>query len=239
MEKYAPSTPSDLDLLTNADNIGRMDKRVTRKSRARPNSDGRREQIVDAALKVMISEGVYHATTRKIAEAAGVNVATLHYHFHDKEEIILSVMEVLASSYRSTLSKRFSEPQPLRERIGDLLYFIWSEIEKARGEQLVLQEMTLYVLRIPHAEHLALEKEREIMSLYSEMLRACSDIAPGDEAKIEELTNFIYTSFVGILNQWLVTKDASLLLKTTGNLISAARGVADQLRLGNVRAQPN
>jgi len=80
-----------------------MDKSlVTAKSRVRPNSDGRREQIVEAALAVMIAEGVYHATTRKIAQAAGVNVATLHYHFHDKEEIILSVMEGLATNYRHT-----------------------------------------------------------------------------------------------------------------------------------------
>jgi AcrR family transcriptional regulator len=234
LEKHAPSTPSDLDLPSAGDNIGRMDKRVTRKSRARPNSDGRREQIVNAALKVMIADGVYHATTRKIAEAAGVNVATLHYHFHDKEEIVLSVMEVLASSYRSVLARRFSEPQPLRERIGDLLKFIWSEIEKARGEQLVLQEMTLYVLRVPHAEHLAAEKEREIMSLYSETLRACSDVGPADGTKIEELTNFIYTSFVGILNQWLATKDVGLLLRTTDNLVAAAQGMAGRLGLAGM-----
>ena len=67
----------------------------------------------------------------------------------------LAVMEGLASNYRDTLARRFSEPQKLHDRIADLLRFIWSEIEKARGEQLVLQEMTLYVLRYPHAEHLA------------------------------------------------------------------------------------
>ncbi len=207
------------------------DRRVLRKSRARPNSDGRREQIIHAALRVMISDGVYRTTTRKIAEAAGVNVATLHYHFHDKEEIVFSVMEVLATSYRKTLAKRFDNPQTLHERIGDLLRFIWSEIEKGRGEQLVLQEMTLYVLRIPYAEHLAAEKEREIKSLYSEMLGIASDVGPNDRAKIEELTNFIYACFVGILNQWLATHDAALLVKTTDQLIDAARVMASQ-RLG-------
>jgi hypothetical protein len=45
------------------------------------------------------------------------------------------------------------------------LRFIWSEVEKSPGEQLVLQEMTLYVLRYPHAAHLAAEKEREIKAL--------------------------------------------------------------------------
>jgi hypothetical protein len=53
-------------------NMNVMNQRVIQKSFARPNSDGRREQIIDAALKVMITDGVYHATTRKIAEAAPI-----------------------------------------------------------------------------------------------------------------------------------------------------------------------
>jgi AcrR family transcriptional regulator len=200
--------------------------RINPKSRARPNSDGRREQIVEAALKVMIAEGVYHATTRKIAEAAGVNVATLHYHFHNKEEIILSVMEVLASGYRNTLARRFAEPQKLHDRIADLLRFIWSEIERTRGEQLVLQEMTLYVLRYPDAEHLAGEKDREIFALYADTLRSAVDVKPEDDRQLVELANFIYTAFVGILNQWLATQDVSLLVRTTDSLITAAQKMA-------------
>lgn len=198
---------------------------LTRKSRPRPNSDGRREQIVNAALQVMIAEGVYHATTRKIAQAAGVNVATLHYHFHDKEEIILSVMAVLASTYRGRLDERFGSPQPIHDRIADLLTFIWSEIESAPGEQLVLQEMTLYVLRVPQAAHLAAEKEREIKQLYADCLARCTDVSVEDAPRIAELSNFIYACFVGILNQWLATRDTDQLLKTTGQLVKAARSM--------------
>jgi len=230
-------TPSDLDLPSSGAEHPGMDKRVTRKSLTRPNSDGRREQIVTAALEVTIAEGVFHATTRKIAEAAGVNVATLHYHFHDKEEIIFSVMEGLASSYRETLARRFSTPQTLHDRIGDLLKFIFSEIEKSRGEQLVLQEMTLYVLRYPHAEHLAAEKEREIQSLYFDSLRAASDVRPEDYTELVRLTNFIYASFVGILNQWLASHDAALLLRTTDDLIEAARELAARRITGRRRTK--
>ncbi len=204
-------------------NINAMNQRVIRKTFARPNSDGRREQIIDAALKVMIAEGVYHATTRKIAEAAGVNVATLHYHFHNKEEILFKVMEVLVANYRATLAKHFGAPQTLHDRIADLLRFIWSEIEKAPGEQLALQEMTLYVLRHPHAEHMAREKDQEFLALYAESLRAATDVHPEDEPRIMELANFIYTSFVGMLNQWLAVRDPSLFVQAMNNLIEAAQ----------------
>jgi len=203
-----------------------MNQRVIRTSSARPNSDGRREQIINAALKVMIAEGVYRATTRKIAEAADVNVATLHYHFHDKEEILFKVMELLVANYRATLAKQFAAPQKLHDRIADLLRFIWSEIERAPGEQLALQEMTLYVLRHPHAEHMAREKDHEFLSLYADWLRAATDVRPEDEPRIMELANFIYTSFVGMLNQWLALRDADLFVQAMDNLIRAGQELA-------------
>ena len=213
-----------------------MSSKSASKSISRPHSEGRREQILAAALKVMIAEGVYHATTRKIAEAAGVNVATLHYHFENKEEILFCVLEGLASNYRATLARRFAEPQALADRIGDLLRFIFSEIERDRGEQLVHQEMTLYVLRIPHAEHMAADKEREMFKLYEDMLLAASDVRPEDADFIHGLTNFIYTAFVGILHQWLATGDKVQLLRTTSDLIEAAQWRAGRRRLG--QAQP-
>ena len=217
-----------VDLSERRSNMVSMNKRVTRKSFVRPHSDGRREQIIDAALKVMIAEGVFHTTTRKIAEAAGVNVATLHYHFNDKEEILFKVMEVLVANYRATLAKQFSSPQRLHDRIADLLRFIWSEIEKAPGEQLTLQEMTLYMLRHRHGERMASEKDREFLSLYAESLRTAIDVVPEDAGRINELANLIYTSFVGILNQWLAVRDTTLLIKTMNNLIEAAQQMASR-----------
>jgi AcrR family transcriptional regulator len=194
----------------------------------RPNSEGRREQILAAAYRVMIAEGVYHATTRKIAEAAGVNVATLHYHFANKEEILFCVLEGMASSYRATLANRFVKPQKLKDRIRDLLPFIFSEIEQARGEQLVHQEMTLYVLRIADAEHMAGDKDREIFKLYKEMLMAASDVRPEQADVIHEITNFLYTAFVGLLHQWLATGDRDQLLRTTADLIEATQIMAER-----------
>jgi AcrR family transcriptional regulator len=203
-----------------------MAQKLARKTISRPQSEGRREQILAAALQVMVAEGVYHATTRKIAEAAGVNVATLHYHFENKEEILFCVLEGLASTYREVLARRFSEPQCLNDRIPDLLHFIFSEIERSRGEQLVHQEMTLYVLRYPHAEHMAADKDREIFKLYEDMLLNASDVRPEHARFIFRLANFIYTSFVGILNQWLATRDTERLMSTTDDLIQAAQHMA-------------
>ncbi len=193
---------------------------------ARPNSDGKRELILGAALRVMISDGLYNATTRKIAEAAGVNLATLHYHFNDKEEIFFLAMGQLVANYRKVLATRFMTPQTLHDRIPELLYFIWEEIEKAPDEQLALQEMTLYLLRHPHAATLARDKDHEFLSLYEDTLLTATDADRCSPEQIKDIANFIYTGLVGAFNQWLATRDKAQILKALSNLIRSVQRLA-------------
>ncbi|SOC82522.1 transcriptional regulator, TetR family [Ensifer adhaerens] len=196
----------------------------------RPNSDGKRELIIGAALRVMISDGLYNATTRKIAEAAGVNLATLHYHFNDKEEVFFLAMGQLVTNYRKVLATRFMKPQTLHDRIPELLYFIWEEIEKAPDEQLALQEMTLYLLRHPHAATLARDKDHEFLSLYEETLLTSTDADSYSPEQIKDLANFIYTGLVGAFNQWLATRDKTQILKVLASLIGSAQHIASAER---------
>ena len=60
---------------------------------ARIRAEQRRQLFVEAAVDVIGSHGVSGATTRRIAEAAGAPLATLHYCFHTKEELFLAVFQ--------------------------------------------------------------------------------------------------------------------------------------------------
>jgi len=50
------------------------------------------ERILDAAIRVFAKEGVFGATTRKIAQAAKVNEVTLFRHFKNKDELLRRVV---------------------------------------------------------------------------------------------------------------------------------------------------
>jgi hypothetical protein len=67
------------------------------------------------------------------------------------------------------------------------------------------------------------DKGREIFKLYEEMLMAASDVRPEQAPILREITNFMYTAFVGLLHQWLATGDRDQLLKTTDDLIEATQ----------------
>lgn len=193
---------------------------------SRPNSDGKREQITAAALEVMVKDGVFGLTTRKIADAAGVSVATLHYHFRDKDEILLSVMETFVQTYRAALAEQVPPTQTLAERIEATVLFICGEIKKGPAEQLLLHEMTVYMLRRPALEHLARAKDLHFQALYAEALGRFGGAAALDEVQIGRLSNLIYDGLVGIFGQWLATQDMALFDRTAADLVRAAQGFA-------------
>ena len=54
---------------------------------------GRREQIIDAALRVVPQYGLHGVTMERIAEEAGVSAATLYWHFENKYDLLAAMVE--------------------------------------------------------------------------------------------------------------------------------------------------
>jgi TetR/AcrR family transcriptional repressor of bet genes len=72
------------------------------------NTEERRQQIVDGLLKVMAERGYERASVGEIAKAAGLSPGLVHYHFSDKQEILLTLVEQLASRARIRVTTRLA-----------------------------------------------------------------------------------------------------------------------------------
>src|SRR5437762_13657195 len=65
-------------------------------SRARADkaaSAGKRERILDAAIKVFAAEGFYNAKVSQIAQAAGVADGTIYLYFKSKDDLLINLFE--------------------------------------------------------------------------------------------------------------------------------------------------
>ncbi len=58
------------------------------------NSDTK-TKILDVAEKLFAETGIHATSIRQIVKEAGVNVASLHYHFGSKEAVIHEIMQRL------------------------------------------------------------------------------------------------------------------------------------------------
>ena len=70
---------------------------------ARRSARERRQDFIEATIKVITEHGVANATTRRIAEAAGSPLASLHYVFHTKDELFYAVYESLINMPQKSL----------------------------------------------------------------------------------------------------------------------------------------
>ncbi|MDD9936840.1 MAG: TetR/AcrR family transcriptional regulator [Myxococcales bacterium] len=83
------------------------------------NTDARREQIVLGLQRVMAERGYEKATVSAIAQAAGLTPGLVHYHFKNKQEILLELLARLGRVWRARAAT-VDEGAP-RERLEKLI----------------------------------------------------------------------------------------------------------------------
>lgn len=97
-----------------------MKKRTVGRPRDGDPAQTRRE-ILKAAEESFAAAGFVGATTRQVAARAGVNVATLHYHFGNKERLYRAVLE---SSVSGEIPPASAASAPA-ERLASVVESLW------------------------------------------------------------------------------------------------------------------
>jgi AcrR family transcriptional regulator len=98
-----------------------------------------RTAILAAARGRLLADGYANLSTRAVAEAAGVPLSQIHYHFGSKRQLILAVLEAENVRLLERQREMFDTPQPLWVRWERACDFLDVDIES--GYVRILQEM--------------------------------------------------------------------------------------------------
>ena len=79
------------------------------------------EKIREAARRVFLEKGFDGATSRDIAEAAGINIALTNYYFRSKEKLFISIFEEMLQLFFNGMVEIMNKPTNLREKIAELI----------------------------------------------------------------------------------------------------------------------
>lgn len=112
--------------------------------------DERRQSLVQAAYQLIAEGGFERLRTRDIAARVGMNIATLHYYFPRKEDLIQAVVEYLLQQFMTAYMPDFplEMKTPLEQIRGELAEMQYLLQEKS-GMFIVLNELILRSLHDP------------------------------------------------------------------------------------------
>jgi AcrR family transcriptional regulator len=114
-------------------------KGTTRAERREAATADTRSAILAAARGRLLAEGYANLSTRAVAEAAGVPLSQIHYHFRSKRQLILAVLDAENARLLDRQREMFDTPQPLWVRWERACDFLDQDIES--GYVRILQEM--------------------------------------------------------------------------------------------------
>src|SRR5215207_7882075 len=75
-----------------------------------------RQRIVEAARDVLVAHGHGGASTRAVAEAAGVHLSQVHYHFGGRQGLLVEVLRQENEALLARQRELYAAPGPLAEK---------------------------------------------------------------------------------------------------------------------------
>jgi len=198
---------------------------------ARVQAKVRREQLIDAAVRVAARDGVAATTTRAIAAEAGASLASVHYCFESKQELLQEVLISIINELTGNVPTGIPDGADVAALVRADLGALWEVVEREPGKQQVTYELTHYALRTEGLEELA-RWQYEVYYLRSaQRLQEIAARAGVEWAlPLPVLTRMLMNMIDGLVLGWLVDRDSAL-----------ARGALEAFAdtLGTLTRQPS
>lgn len=176
---------------------------------ARKPAEQRRRDLVEAGLRVIAREGMHGATVRAVVAEAGVPLATFHYVFDSRDEMIgeayAYVVLPQADGDRVPVEAGATATDAVRAVLHD-----WVDRFVAQPEyELAVMEIMAYCRRTPSLQHLPARVQARYVELVSEIIVAiCAEVGAQPKGSLEELAQLVLHVTDGLTYCLLRTGDA-------------------------------
>lgn len=200
----------------------------------RVSSAERRAALVRAALRVIDRDGVHAATTRMIVAEAGMSLASFHYAFRSRDEMMRELVAFVVQDEQRVSLEALDPDADIRSavRAGMQAYFELLRAHPSREQ--ALQELVQYSLRTPELEHLPRAQYASYFHTARVLLeRGAENAGVQWSLPIEQLARILIAITDGLTVAWLADRDdeaADLLIDfaadTIGALATSPRALA-------------
>jgi AcrR family transcriptional regulator len=165
-------------------------------------SEGTKDAILQAAMRVLARDGFPALTARNIAAEAGTNLALLNYHYGSKEKLLIALFDALNAERLARQRAMYSEPnEPLSAKWRRATAFYRQDL--AAGWVRVLNELIAHGYSNAKVGNIVREQTAEWRSLLAEAAR---DSLPslGIDLPAEFVGSAVASFWLGMESQHLI-----------------------------------
>ncbi|MFF1878633.1 TetR/AcrR family transcriptional regulator [Leifsonia sp. NPDC058230] len=188
----------------------------------------RRAALVHAAVRVVARDGVAAATTRAIVAEAGMSLASFHYAFTSRDELMVELINAVVDGEESAFAPVLQPVDggaTMRETVRVGLQHYFDVVRADPDREKAMFELTQWALREPGFEPLARRQYDRYFAVAENALVAAAEITGNDWSRpTAEIARMLVTLTDGLTIAWLVTRDDAAAAAT---MDFAADAVAD------------
>src|SRR4051812_25339029 len=168
----------------------------------------RRAALVEAALRVMVRDGLGAGTTRAIVAEAGMSLASFHYAFSSRDELLRELVHGVVGREFTAATAQLRAEDGLAGCLRQAAAGYLDHLEREPGHEQLMLELTLHALRDPALRPLAQEQYRAYTEAATRLLKQAAELT-GEQwpRPLPELARLLITLVDGATTTWLVDRD--------------------------------
>ena len=210
---------------------------------ARISSEDRREAIIHAALNVIQREGVHGATTRAIVAEADMPLASFHYAFRSRNEMMRELVAKIVEGEGLAVAATMSGDLDIRSAVrGGLQAYFDTLTAEPRHEQAMF-ELLQYSMRREELSDLPRVQYEMYRRTASELLHAGAEaVGVTWKRPIDQMARLLVTFISGITLAWLADRDdaaAADMMDFAADAIAALADLHDNTTSTTTTATPH
>jgi len=183
----------------------------------------RRAALIEAALRVVSRNGIAQATTRAIVAEAGMSLASFHYAFDSRDELMDELISTVIENARHAVMPEVLADGLLVDVLEAGIVRYFEHLKADPEHEQAMLELTQYALRSPERHPLARAQYGRYVELAEQSLMIAAERSQTVwTVPVAQVARVLVAFTDGLTLTWLVDRDDAASL-------SVARAAADAL----------
>ncbi|MCP2322463.1 AcrR family transcriptional regulator [Hamadaea flava] len=190
----------------------------------------RRAALIQAALRVIAADGVAAATTRAITAEAGMSLASFHYAFRSRDELIAELIPYVVEHESLAAEQTLAVGHDLRETIQRGLQGFLDLVAADPAREQAMFELSLYALRTEELHEAAKAQYASYYKAAEGIVEAAAQLTGRTWSRpASEIAQIVVTLTDGLTLGWLVHRDRAATQPILDFAADAIAALADPL----------